>query len=418
MFESMDAEFEIEPYEGGDAPSGGAVLTLEETDPMTFTVSAEHDLPDEQKTEIETALAEVQRMNTIQALKLTPEETASLGESPEISYDIAADKGETDDEGSAADMNPLNSIIFYVTVIIMFFIIINYASQIGTEIAMEKTSRVIEMIVSSVPPVTHLMAKISAMISVSLTQLIVFVLAVIAAIQMFDLNKIIFYVTVIIMFFIIINYASQIGTEIAMEKTSRVIEMIVSSVPPVTHLMAKISAMISVSLTQLIVFVLAVIAAIQMFDFNNLISEFGLESNDRTVTLAVYSLIYLILGLVLYLSVSALLGSFISRMEDLQQALLPVTMFSLIGFYIAIFNIWTSENMLVIISSYIPPFTPFVMPLRAMHETTGQVELLLGIVILIVTIAAVIWLAASIYRNSVLSTDKGILKNLKRIRRE
>ena len=338
MFESMDAEFEIEPYEGGDAPSDGAVLTLEETDPMTFTVSAEHDLPDEQKTEIETALAEVQRMNTIQALKLTPEETASLGESPEISYDIAADKGETDDEGSAADMNPLNSIIFYVTVIIMFFIII--------------------------------------------------------------------------------NYASQIGTEIAMEKTSRVIEMIVSSVPPVTHLMAKISAMISVSLTQLIVFVLAVIAAIQMFDFNNLISEFGLESNDRTVTLAVYSLIYLILGLVLYLSVSALLGSFISRMEDLQQALLPVTMFSLIGFYIAIFNIWTSENMLVIISSYIPPFTPFVMPLRAMHETTGQVELLLGIVILIVTIAAVIWLAASIYRNSVLSTDKGILKNLKRIRRE
>src|SRR5699024_8191517 len=163
------------------------------------------------------------------------------------------------------------------------------------------------------------------------------------------------------------------------------IEMIVSSVPPVTHLMAKISAMISVSLTQLIVFVLAVIAAIQMFDFNNLISEFGLESNERTVTLAVYSLIYPILGFVLYLYVSALLVSFISRMEDLQQALLPVTMFSLIGFYIAIFNIWTSENMLVIISSYIAPFTPFVMPLRAMHETTGQVELLLGIVILIVT---------------------------------
>ena len=337
MFSSMDAEFEIEPYEGGDAPADGAVLTLEGTDPMAFTISAENDLPDEQKTEIETALAEVQRMNTIQALNLTPEETSSLGESPEITYDIAADEGEAEEEG-AADMNPLNSIIFYVTVIIMFFIII--------------------------------------------------------------------------------NYASQIGTEIAMEKTSRVIEMIVSSVPPVTHLLAKISAMISVSLTQLIVFVLAVIAAIQMFDFNNLISEFGLESNDRTVTLAVYSLIYLILGLVLYLSISALLGSFISRMEDLQQALLPVTMFSLIGFYIAIFNIWTSENMLVIISSYIPPFTPFVMPLRAMHETTGQVELLLGIVILIVTIAVVIWLAASIYRNSVLSTDKGILKNLKRIRRE
>src|SRR5699024_11117188 len=105
------------------------------------------------------------------------------------------------------------------------------------------------------------------------------------------------------------------------------------------------------------------------------------------------------------------------RMEDLQQALLPVTMFSLIGFYIAIFNIWTSENMLVIISSYIPPFTPFVMPLRSMHETTGQVELLLGIVILIVTIAVVIWLAASLDRNSLLVPAKGLLNNRKRIRR-
>ncbi|AKG74576.1 ABC transporter permease [Salinicoccus halodurans] len=338
MFESMDSEFSIEPYEGGDAPPTGAILTLEETDPLTFTISAENDLPEEQKTEIETALGEVQRMNTIQALNLSPEETASLGEAPAINYDIASEEGAEEEEEAAAEMNPLNSIIFYVTVIIMFFIII--------------------------------------------------------------------------------NYASQIGTEIAMEKTSRVIEMIVSSVPPVTHLMAKISAMISVSLTQLFVFVLAVVAAIQLFDFNDLISEFGLESNDRTVTLAIYSLIYLVLGLILYLSISALLGSFISRMEDLQQALLPVTMFSLIGFYIAIFNIWTSENMLVTVSSYVPPFTPFVMPLRAMHEGTSQVELLLGVLILLVTIAIVIWLAASIYRNSVLSTDKGILKNLKRIRRE
>ncbi|WP_411842402.1 ABC transporter permease [Salinicoccus sp. HZC-1] len=339
MFESMDSDFNIEPYDGGDAPEAGALLTLEGTDPLSFTVSAENDLPEGQKNDIEVALAEVQRMNTVQALNLSPEDTEKLGAAPDINYDIASEEaGADEDEASAAEMNPLNSIIFYVTVIIMFFIII--------------------------------------------------------------------------------NYASQIGTEIAMEKTSRVIEMIVSSVPPVTHLLAKIAAMISVSLTQLLVFVIAVVAAIQLFDFNNLISEFGLESNDQTVILAAYSLVYLILGLVLYLSISALLGSFISRMEDLQQALLPVTMFSLIGFYIAIFNIWATENMLVIVTSYIPPFTPFVMPLRAMHADTGQLTLLIGVLILLVSIVIVIWLAASIYRNSVLSTDKGILKNLKRIRRE
>lgn len=338
MFESMESEFDIEPHEeGSELPASGALLTLEETNPLSFTISAENDLPEGQKTEIETALGEVQRMNTIQALDLSPEESERLGETPAINYDIASVEDSAEDE-SSPEMNPLNSVIFYVTVIIMFFVII--------------------------------------------------------------------------------NYASQIGTEIAMEKTSRVIEMIVSSVPPVTHLMAKISAMISVSLTQLLVLVIAIVAAIQLFDFNELISEFGLESNDRTITLAVFSLIYLILGLILYLSISALLGSFISRMEDLQQALMPVTMLSLIGFYIAIFNIWSKENLLVTISSYIPPFTPFVMPLRAMYESTSMIELLIGVLILLASIAVVIWLAASIYRNSVLSTDKGILKNLKRIRRE
>ncbi len=233
------------------------------------------------------------------------------------------------------------------------------------------------------------------------------------------LNTVVFYVTVIVMFFIIINYASQIGTEVAMEKTSRVIEMIVSSVAPVTHLLAKISAMISVSLTQLAIFIVAILIAIQLFDFSEIISDFGLEANNQTVTMITYSVIFLILGLILYLSIAAMLGSFISRMEDLQQALLPVTMFSLIGFYIAIFNIWGSaDSLLVRISSYFPLFTPFVMPLRAMHEETGQAPLLIGVAILLVSIILAILLAASIYRNSVLSTSNGIFKNLKRIRKE
>ena len=342
IFEAAETDMDVAPHEGGEAAGDTAVLSIENTDPMTFNIAAENEIPEAQMTQIETALGELQRMTNIQELDVTPEEAEQLGQTPEVNYDIAATADEAEEEaageGETPELNPLNSIIFYVTVIIMFFIII--------------------------------------------------------------------------------NYASQIGSEIAMEKSSRVIEMIVSSVHPVTHLMAKISAMISVSITQLLVFVIAVVIAIQMFDFNNLISEFGLESNDLTLRLAIYSLLYLILGLVLYLAISALLGSFVSRMEDLQQALMPVTMLSLFGFYIGIFNTFTGENMLVVVTSYIPPFTPFVMPMRAMHETTGQPVLLIGVLIMIVTIILVIMLASSIYRNSVLSTDTGIMKNLRRIRKE
>ncbi|GAB3059405.1 ABC transporter permease [Salinicoccus sesuvii] len=343
----MDAlETDIDVTESdGETGSAEALLTVEGTEPLSFTLAANQEIPADQMNTIETALAEVQRNITIEALNLSPEEAQQLSAPPEITYDIA----------SSAD---------------------DFAES-------ESDSMAPEMFETNI------------------------------------LNTIIFYVTVIVMFFIIINYASQIGTEVAMEKTSRVIEMIVSSVPPVTHLLAKISAMILVSLTQLGLFIIAIVIAIQLFDFSSIISDFGLESDDQTLTMIIYSVIYLILGLVLYLSISALLGSFISRMEDLQQALLPVTMFSLIGFYIAIFNVFGSaDNMLVKISSYIPLFTPFVMPLRAINPDTSQITLLIGILILIASIILAIMLAASIYRNSVLSTSNGIFKNLKRIRKE
>jgi ABC-2 type transport system permease protein len=228
------------------------------------------------------------------------------------------------------------------------------------------------------------------------------------------LNVVIFYITVFVMFFIVINYASQIGTEIAMEKSSRVIEMIVSSVSPVNHLFAKILAIICVSLTQLFFFVVTIIAVLYLVDIGSLISEFGLEANDRTVPMVVYSLIFLLLGLVLYLSVSALLGSFVSRMEDLQQALLPVTMMSLGGMYLGMFNLFDPGNLLVRVTSYFPFFTPFVMPLRVLDPATSHVTVWIGIVVILITIAVAVYFAARIYKGSILSTDQGIIKNIKK----
>ena len=228
------------------------------------------------------------------------------------------------------------------------------------------------------------------------------------------LNIVIFYVTVFVMFFVVINYASQIGTEIAMEKSSRVIEMIVSSVSPVNHLFAKILAIICVSLTQLFFFVATIIAVIFIVDIGAIISEFGLEADDRTLPMIIYSLVFLLLGLVLYLSVSALLGSFVSRMEDLQQALLPITLMSLAGMYLGMFNLFNPDNLLVRITSYFPFFTPFVMPLRVLDSGTSHITVWIGIVIVIITIIIAVYFAARIYKGSILSTDKGIIKNIKK----
>lgn len=231
------------------------------------------------------------------------------------------------------------------------------------------------------------------------------------------LNMVIFYFSVILMFIIIISYASQIATEIANEKSSRVIEMIVSSIRPTQHLMAKVFAMIAVSVLQIVLITIGGLIAFYFSDTTELLDQFGLEANDQTLKIIIYCIIFVILGLILYLSVSAMLGSFINRMEDLQQGLMPVTFLSMIGYFIALGGIAFADNIAVTITSYFPFFTPFVMPLRLLVNDTGHAPMIIGIVIMIITIFITLLLAGYIYKRSVLSTESGIMKNIKRIRK-
>lgn len=231
------------------------------------------------------------------------------------------------------------------------------------------------------------------------------------------LNMIIFYFSVILMFIIILNYASQIATEIANEKSSRVIEMIVSSIRPTQHLMAKVFAMISVSVIQVGLITIGGLVAFYFSDTTALLDQFGLETNDQTLKIVVYCIIYVILGLVLYLSVAAMLGSFINRMEDLQQGLMPITLLSMIGYFIALGGMAFADNIAVTITSYFPFFTPFVMPLRLLVNDTSHAPMIIGIVIMVATIILTLLIAGFVYKRSVLSTESGIIKNLKRIRK-
>lgn len=315
---------------------GDILMTVEDSVPIAATVESDSEVSSRQQTEIELALDSVNRQMVISSLDLTEEEAGLMAAEVDVDFQTTESLAE-EDSGAAGEMDEPNY-----------------------------------------------------------------------------LNVVIFYVTVFVMFFIVINYASQIGTEIAMEKSSRVIEMIVSSVSPVNHLFAKILAIICVSLTQLFFFVATIIAVIYLVDIGSIISEFGLEADDRTLPMIVYSLVFLLLGLVLYLSVSALLGSFVSRMEDLQQALLPITLMSIGGMYLGMFNLLNPDSMLVKITSYFPFFTPFVMPLRVLDEGTSHLTVWIGIVIVIITVIIAVYFASRIYKGSILSTDKGIIKNIRK----
>ena len=232
--------------------------------------------------------------------------------------------------------------------------------------------------------------------------------------EMNILNYIIVYGGIILMFFIIINYSSQIGMEIATEKSSRVIEMIVSSIKPVHHVMAKVFAMISVSLLQVIILAATSYICMQVFDISEFTKEIGLEPNEQTTPLVIYTIIFTVLGLVFYLSVAALLGSFVNRMEDFQQAFMPLTFALLIGFYIAIFNTASPSSKIVEIASYFPPFTPLLMPLRFTSSVTPDYMIWIGIALMVISCIIIVWFTGRVYKKSVLSTESSLWKFFKK----
>ncbi|WP_434796107.1 ABC transporter permease [Staphylococcus equorum] len=228
-------------------------------------------------------------------------------------------------------------------------------------------------------------------------------------------NTMIVYAGVMLIFFIVFNYASQVAMEIATEKTSRVIEMIITSVSPVTHILAKMAGVVSVALTQISIFIVAGIICFLVFDIGDMLKGFDIEPNELTVQLIVVGIISMIIGILSYIILASILGSITARIEDINQSLMPMTLISMIAFYISFFSIMNTDTLLAKITSFIPLLSPFVMFVRASTPDVAIWEIVLSMVISIITIFILLWVAVRSYKDTILSFDKGFMSSVKRI---
>ena len=229
------------------------------------------------------------------------------------------------------------------------------------------------------------------------------------------LNSLIATLSMVLMLFIVITYANQVAMEIATEKTSRVVEMVITSVKPTTHIMAKIAGVLGVAMTQIGVFVIAAVACIYIFDIKDLLQQLDIHFTQSNVRILLLGIVFIILGVLSYVLLAALLGALTSRIEDLGQAMMPLTLLMTIAFYIAIFSTSAPNTLLTKITSYIPFLSPFVMYLRATSPDVSNIEIAIGIGISIVTIICSAWLTARCYKNAVLTFEKGLIKSIKRV---
>ncbi|MEH7392672.1 ABC transporter permease [Bacillus sp. JJ1474] len=215
------------------------------------------------------------------------------------------------------------------------------------------------------------------------------------------------YVLLFIIYFAVILYANMIAMEVATEKSSRVMEILISSVAPVKQMFAKIIGIALLSLTQMgIILVVGFYFVKRNMESmqGGFFEVFGFS--DIPISSIIYALVFFLLGYFLYATLAAFLGSLVSRIEDVQQMIMPMTMLVVAGFMISMFGLSQPDTSFMTIASYIPFFTPMLMFMRVGMLTLPVWEPLLGIAILIITIVILAIFGAKVYKGGVLMYGK------------
>ena len=183
------------------------------------------------------------------------------------------------------------------------------------------------------------------------------------------------------------------------EKTSRVVELLLSTIKPWQLMAGKVLGIGVVGLIQMLVIGVGGLVTVTA---TGALPDLSLSSAVGTV---VWLIVWYLLGFFMYSIVFAALGALVSRQEDVGGATMPALMFVIAGYVIGISVLPSNPgNTFVEVLSVIPVFAPTLMPIRLAMGGVPVWEAALSVVLVVLMIPGLIWLAARIYRNAVMRT--------------
>jgi ABC-2 type transport system permease protein len=214
------------------------------------------------------------------------------------------------------------------------------------------------------------------------------------------------YFLLILLFMTVQLYGNLIATEVTAEKSSRVMELLITSISPLKQMFGKVIGMFLLGLAQLALLAVVVAINLQLPNNRGFLEKNNIKLNEIPISLFVYFILFFVLGFFLFAMLYAAVGSLISRTEDLAQSVLPVTFLMLGSFYIGIFGLNSPTSGFVTAMSFVPFFTPLIMFLRIGMTDPAGWEIAVSIAGLLLTIVIVGWLSAKMYRVGVLMYGK------------
>lgn len=218
------------------------------------------------------------------------------------------------------------------------------------------------------------------------------------------------FLTTIIMFVFIVSYSSIIAQEIASEKGTRIMEVLLSSMKAKTHYYGKLLGVLLVALTQLLIYGVAIVFGYRQFKDIDMVKDLlnNVSINSLLGSGALVIIAFMLVGLFLYAVLSALCGSLVSKPEDTAKAIQPVMYLSMIGYMLGLI-LGTSDptNIIIKVTSYIPFLSSYSMPLRLASGTAALSSAFVSLGILVLFTIFLTLFSAQLYKSNVLVYSEG-----------
>ncbi|MBO7376939.1 MAG: ABC transporter permease [Clostridia bacterium] len=212
------------------------------------------------------------------------------------------------------------------------------------------------------------------------------------------------YIMIFTLYMVILLYGQMIATGVASEKSSRAMELLITSAKPVSMMFGKVFAACAAGLFQLA----AVFGSAILFYALNKTSWADVpiirSIFDMPLSLFVFMLVFFLLGFLLYAFMFGAVGSTVSKLEETGSAIMPVTLIFVIGFVVVMMSLASGsvDSGLMRICSFIPFTSPMAMFTRIAMGSVSTAEISVSILILALTGAFIGYAAAKIYRVGVL----------------
>jgi ABC-2 type transport system permease protein len=205
------------------------------------------------------------------------------------------------------------------------------------------------------------------------------------------------------MYMITLMYGMNVLRAVITEKTSRIMEVLLSTLSPAELMSGKIFGVAAVGITQVVIWIMtgALLSLPGAYTLSGLIQQANL-----TLATGLFFALYFLLGFLLYSSMCAGLGATVNSEQEAQQFQFVVIMPLLLSFFYMFVAMKDPNGPLTVALSMFPFSAPIVMYTRIIIGSVPAWQIALSIALMIVTIIGVIWLCARIYRVGVLMYGK------------